>query len=38
MLVGIINNETINEHYFIHLDKIDNYNELSIIHVNNTTT
>ena len=38
MLVGIINNETINEHYFIHLDKIDNYNELSIIHVNNATT
>ena len=34
MLLGIITNETNNEHYFLHLDN----NDLSIIHTNSTNT
>ncbi len=36
MLAGIINEETTNNSYYIHLDKKDSYSEFSIVHVNDT--
>ena len=37
MLIGIIKNETNNTSYYMHLDKQDNYNELSIIETTKDT-
>ena len=35
MLIGIIKEKQYDDNYYIHLNKKDDYNELSIIHVNN---